>query len=157
MTGLLLALITCATPANTAGLDPGAVVTLPPHVGVVLGTRDPIGVAVFLPWVLKLVPEGEFPRPTQLVVELGAVFRATSAFTARVALRWLYETVPWLALGGGLGGGFEAGLEIRPGTSIELVARLGTGPTGFGMITTRGELRMDGSLTWLVSAGATYW
>lgn len=158
MTGLLLVLITSATPANPAGLDPGAVVGIPPHVGVVLSTTESPGLALFLPWVLQFVPAGGGVfRPTHLVVEAGVVFRAETSFTTRVALRWQRQALPWLALGAGLGGGFESGTLFRPGTSVELVARLGTGPTGFGMLTTRGELRMDGSLTWLVALGAAYW
>lgn len=158
MTALLLALIVSATPANPTGLDPGAVVSLPPHIGLVLSPTEAPGVAVFLPWVLKFYPEGGgLFRPTHLVLEAGAVFRAQLSFTARGSLRWQRGVLPWLALGGGLGGGLEAGTLVRPGTSVELVARLGKGPTGFAMLTTRGELRMDGSLTWMVAVGGTYW
>ncbi|MDP2271298.1 MAG: hypothetical protein Q8K32_11240 [Archangium sp.] len=38
MIGLCLALVTSASP----GLEPGSIITLPPHVGVVLSSSEPI-------------------------------------------------------------------------------------------------------------------
>ena len=151
MTALLLALISSGI---SDVLDPGAVLAVPPHVGVVLSSSDTPGVALFLPWVIKVAPEeGATLRPSQLVIEVGAVFRAVTSFTARGALRWLRETLPWLALGVGL----ELGNALREVSSVELVARLGNGPVGFGLVTTRFELRMDGTTAWLFALGGTYW
>ncbi|MDP1824951.1 MAG: hypothetical protein Q8L48_16965 [Archangium sp.] len=153
MTALLLALVT-----SGAALEMGSVVSVPPHVGVVLGASDTPGVALFLPWVLKITSEDEGVfRPQQLVIEPGVVFRAETSFTARVAVRWLRAPLTWLSLGGGMGMGLEAGKAVRGVSSLELVARLGPGPTGFGMLTARVELRMDGTAVWMLAAGATYW
>lgn len=154
MIGLCLALLTSASPR----LEPGSILTLPPHVGVVLSNSEPIGVALFLPWVLRLNGD-DAPGfgPNQLVVEAGAVFREQISFSGRLALRFLRSLRGWLAIGGGVGMGVEAGPMVRPVTSLELVVRLGKGPTGFGLISTRGELRVDGSTAFLIAAGATYW
>lgn len=153
MTALLLALVT-----GSAGLEVGSVVSLPPHVGVVLGAADTPGVALFLPWVLRITSEDEgVLRPQQLVIEPGVVFRAETSFTARLALRWLRSPLSWLALGGGMGMGLEAGRAVRGVSSLEVVARLGPGPTGFGLISGRVELRMDGTAVWMLAAGGSYW
>ena len=154
MIGVCLALLTSASPR----LEPGSLITLPPHVGVVFSTSEPVGVALFLPWVVRLSSdEAPFFRPSQLVIEAGAVFRAQASFATRLALRWLRVPLDWLALGGGLGMGLEAGATLRPVSSLELVARLGKGPTGFALISTRAELRMDGTTAFVIAAGATYW
>lgn len=154
MTPLLLALISSSAPV----LDPGAVLSVPPHVGIVLSPSETLGVALFLPWVLKVAQEeGAVLRPSQLVVELGAVFRAATSFTARAALRWLREAGSWLALGGGLGMGLDVGKEVREVSSVEVVARLGPGPVGYGLVTGRFELRMDGTTAWMLALGGTYW
>lgn len=153
MTALLLALVT-----SGAGLEVGSIVSLPPHVGVVLGTADTPGVALFLPWVLRVHSDDDgVLRPQQLVIEPGVVFRAETSFTARLALRWLRAPLTWLALGGGMGMGLEAGKAVRGVSSLELVARVGPGPTGFGLITARVELRMDGTAVWMLAAGGSYW
>lgn len=140
------------------GLEPGSVITLPPHVGVMVSATENVRVALFLPWVLRLrAEEAAVLRPTQLVVEAGALFGAATAFTARLALRWLRAPLDWLALGGGLGIGLEVGSATRPVSSFELVARVGPGPTGYGLFTVRSEIRLDGTVAWLFAVGATYW
>ena len=156
MTSLLLLLLG-ATPAPHDHVEPGAIISLP-HVGVVLSPTDAPGVAVFLPWVLKLVSdEPQAGRPSQLVIEAGAVIRAVSSFTFRVALRWLRDPLPWLAVGGGVGMGLEVGTLSRPVTSAELVARFGTGPLYFWTVTARAELRLDGTSAWVLAVGRSYW
>lgn len=158
MTAFLAWLVITSTPVSGDTVVPGAIVTLPPQVGVAFSTKESIGVTVTFPWVLKLVSEEKsFIRPSQLIVEPGVTIRGIPAFTTRVGLRWLHSLLEWLALGGGLGVGFEAGPLVRPNSSFELVARFGKGPTGFGLLSTRAELRLDGSTAWLVSAGAIYW
>lgn len=154
MTTLLLALLTSSAPP----LELGSIVAVPPHLGVVLSASESPGVALFLPWVLKLSPDdGGVFRPSHLVIEPGVVFRAATSFTARLALRWLRSPLTWLALGGGLGMGLEVGAAVREVSSFELVARLGKGPIGFAMVTARVELRMDGTVAWLFALGGTYW
>lgn len=154
MTGLLLALIT----STSSGLEPGAIISFPPLVGVVLSETETPGVALFLPWLVKLPEEPEqVLRPSQLVIEVGVVFRAVTAFTSRVALRWLRPALPWLAVGGGLGMGLEVGALTRAVSSLDLVTRLGNGPHGFGLVAARVELRMDGTTAWMLSGGLTYW
>ena len=151
-TTLLLTLL------SSAVLDPGAVLSVPPHVGVVLSATDKPGVALFLPFVVKVAPEdGAVLRPTHLVLEVGAVFRAATSFTARASLRWMRAVGSWLLLGGGLGMGVDVAAEVREVSSLELVARLGIGPIGFGLVTTRLEVRMDGTTAWLFALGGTYW
>lgn len=158
MTALLAWLVIASAPVAGDALTPGAIVTLPPQVGVTFSAKEPWGVTVTFPWVLKLVSlENSFIRPSQILVEPGVTIRGIPAFTARVGFRWLGSILEWLALGGGLGFGFEAGATVRPNSSFELVARFGKGPTGFGLLTTRAELRLDGSVAWMVSAGAIYW
>ncbi len=154
MIGVCLALLTSASP----GLEPGSIITLPPHVGVVLSSSEPIGVALFLPWVLRLTGD-DAPDlgPNQLVIEVGALFREQISFSARLGLRFLRSVLDWMAIGGGVGMGVEAGSIFRTVSSLELVARLGKGPTGFCLISTRGELRVDGSTAFLFAVGATYW
>ena len=156
MTALLLALLTSSAPEP--GLAPGSIVAVPPHLGVVLSASESPGVALFFPWVLKLSPDDSGAlRPSHLVIEPGVVFRATTSFTARLALRWLRSPLTWLALGGGLGAGLEVGAAVREVSSVELIARLGKGPIGFALVTTRLELRMDGTVAWLFALGGTYW
>ena len=142
----------------TPVLEPGAVITLPPHVGVMVSASEPVRVALFLPWVWRIPPDdAAVLRPNQLIVEAGALFGASSAFTARLAFRWLRAPLEWLAVGGGLGIGVEAGTLTRPTSSFELVARIGPGPTGYGLFTARSEIRLDGTVAWLFAIGATYW
>lgn len=157
MNSLLLAIF-AAVPAASDHVEAGAIISLPPLVGVVLSPTDKPGVSIYASWVLKLVSEEpRFLRPTQVVIEPGVVIRATTSFTFRTALRWMREPLPWLSLGGGVGMGLEAAAQTRPVISAELVARLGTGPLYFWLVTTRAELRMDGTTAWMLSAGRTYW
>jgi hypothetical protein len=172
--GAWLALVIASTPVDKAGLQMGAVLGVPPVVGVVLSSADKPGVAIVFPWALKILHEAPSPwRPTQLVIEPGVIVRAATSFIARLGLRWMFPVGTWLALGGGLGGGVEVGPAlnpsaslppgvvaapmVRPSSSIELIARIGKGPIGFGVVTTRFELRMDGSTAFLVGIGGAYW
>ena len=181
MIGAWLALVLASTPVDKAGVQIGAVLSVPPVVGVVLSSVDKPGVAIMFPWALKLLHEEPGPwRPTQLVIEPGVMIRATTSFIARLGLRWVVPVAPWLALGAGLGGGLEVGapstttslvptttasttpgspveVPIRPSSSIELLARIGKGPVGFGLVMTRLEVRMDGSTAVMIGLGGAYW
>ena len=155
MTGLLLVLLSAA---QSAEMKAGAVISFPPHLGLSVSPEEGAGATLSLPWVLQLWAPGDAVlRPDQLVIEPGAVFRQVSAFTARLGLRWLRPVREWLALGAGGGMGVEVGAAARAVSSLELVARFGKGPFGFGLLTTRAELRVDGSSAFVVAVGGTYW
>jgi hypothetical protein len=126
----MIASIVAALCLQSAGLDPGAVVSFPPHVGIVLSDQQAPRVTLALPWVVALVAEvPSLFRPSHVVLEVGAVFGATTEFSSRFALRWLRPVASWLAVGPSLGIGVSVGDRAMLNSSLELVAAWETAPT----------------------------
>ena len=55
MIGAWLALVIASTPVDKAGVQLGAVLSIPPVVGVVFSGTDTVGVAILFPWALRLL------------------------------------------------------------------------------------------------------
>jgi hypothetical protein len=124
-------------------------------VGVLLDERGP-AFAIELQWSGRLrADRASMVRPTHLTLDLGALIESQVRFVMHGGLRWMAPVTAWLQLGGGFGMGLDAGRRARPVTAFELVARMGEGPLGFGLVVLRAELRLDGSTAWTALVGGT--
>ncbi len=158
MTALLFAAIVAATPATSTSFAAGPLLVIPPQIGITVSDTGTIGAVIAFPWTFKLVSEHDaLFRPALVLLEPAFFIRSKTVFHLRGAFRWLYQTLPWVALGGGLGFGAEFGELVQPDSSLEFVVRIGPGPTGFGMLAARMDSRLDGTTAWVLTVGGVYW
>ncbi|PZR09800.1 MAG: hypothetical protein DI536_20885 [Archangium gephyra] len=153
-----LALLLAATPVAADHVEVGALVTIP-HVALRLSDREPLGAAISVPWTLKLVAAS--PRPFLhhwLLVEPGVVIAKEVAFRGRFGFRLTGELTSWLNVGAGFGVSIDvptAGVAIAP--SPEVMVRVGSGPTGYGVAFARLEPQLDHSVVGYVGVGYAFW